>query len=102
MPRRIRILGGPMDLGQDRRGVDMGRSALRVARLGARIAALGYRVEDCGNLPVRVAEEIPSGAGRIKYLRPIADACKSLAAQVARALAEGRLPLVLGGDHSIA
>ena len=102
MPRRVRILGVPMDLGQDRRGVDMGPSALRVARLGARIAALGYRVEDCGNLPVRVAEEIPSGAGRIKYLRPIADACKSLAAQVARALAEGRLPLVLGGDHSIA
>jgi len=102
MPRRIRILGVPMDLGQDRRGVDMGPSALRVARLGARMAALGYRVEDRGNLPVRVAEEIPSGAGRIKYLGPIAETCKSLAAQVARALRERRLPLVLGGDHSIA
>lgn len=102
MTRKIRILGVPMDLGQDRRGVDMGPSAMRVARLGARIAALGYQVEDCGNVPVRVAEEISSGQARAKYLGAIADTCKAVAQHVARALTDRRLPLVLGGDHSIA
>lgn len=102
MTKKIRILGVPMDLGQDRRGVDMGPSALRVARLGTRIAALGYRVQDCGNIPVKVAEEIRSSERRAKYLTTIAETCNVLAHQVVRALDERRCPLVLGGDHSLA
>ncbi|MBI4466801.1 MAG: arginase [Acidobacteria bacterium] len=102
MPGKVRIIGVPMDLGQDRRGVDMGPSALRVANLNARIRALGYTVEDVGNLPVRVPEEMHFGEKRAKYLPEIADTCKELAQVVAGALEEGFLPLLLGGDHSLA
>lgn len=99
---KIRILGVPMDLGADRRGVDMGPSALRVAGLNARLRALGYTVEDAGNIPVRVAEEMQVGARRAKYLTTIAATCKELAQLVAHSLNEGCRPLVLGGDHSLA
>jgi arginase len=99
---KVRIIGVPMDLGQDRRGVDMGPSALRVAGLNARLRALGYDVDDVGNLRVRVPEEMPFGEKRAKYLAEIADTCKELAEAVVRALEDGCRPLVLGGDHSIA
>ena len=99
---KVRIIGVPMDLGQDRRGVDMGPSALRVAGLNAHLRALGYTVEDAGNLSVRVPEEMPVGEKRAKYLAEIADTCKELAVAVGRALEDGCRPLVLGGDHSIA
>jgi arginase len=98
---KIRIIGVPMDLGGDRRGVDMGPSALRVAGLNARLRALGYTVEDVGNISVRVPEELVVGDKRAKYLPEIAGTCKELAEVVSRTLAEGYLPLVLGGDHSI-
>ncbi|HXE75871.1 MAG TPA: arginase [Candidatus Xenobia bacterium] len=100
--RKVRIIGVPMDLGQDRRGVDMGPSALRVAGLNARIRALGYAVEDLGNIAVRVPEEMQVGAKRAKYLPEIAATCAELAKVVSRALDEGSLPLLLGGDHSLA
>ena len=99
---KIRIIGVPMDLGGDRRGVDMGPSALRVAGLNARLRALGYTVEDVGNISVRVPEEMVMGDKRAKYLPEIAETCKELAEVVARTLAEDYRPLVLGGDHSIA
>ncbi len=99
--RKIRIIGVPMDLGQDRRGVDMGPSALRVAGLNARIRALGYAVEDMGNVAVRVPEEMQVGAKRAKYLPEIAATCGELAKVVSRTLDEGSLPLLLGGDHSL-
>ena len=99
---KIRIIGVPMDLGGDRRGVDMGPSALRVAGLNARLRALGYTVEDMGNISVRIPEEMQVGEKRAKYLPEIAEACKELAEVVARTLAEGYHPVVLGGDHSIA
>lgn len=103
MPKgKLRILGVPMDLGQDRRGVDMGPSALRVAGLNARLRGLGYTVEDAGNIQVRVPEEMAAGERRAKYLAEIADTCKELARAVSRALEEGCQPVVLGGDHSIA
>ena len=102
MAQKIRIIGVPMDLGASRRGVDMGPSALRVAGLQARIKQLGHQVEDFGNISVRQPEEMPFGEKRAKYVEEIADACKDLGAAVQKSLEEGHLPLVLGGDHSIA
>ncbi len=91
-----------MDLGQSRRGVDMGPSALRVAGLQSRLKALGHTVEDMGNVAVKQAEEQHYGDKRAKYLNEIAETCRGLAEITARTLAEGFVPLVLGGDHSIA
>jgi arginase len=102
MAQKIRIIGVPMDLGQSRRGVDMGPSALRVAGLQARLKQLGHQVEDIGNIAVKQAEEQHYGEKRAKYLNEIAETCRGLAEIVERALGEGFLPLMLGGDHSIA
>ena len=102
MPQKIRIIGVPMDLGASRRGVDMGPSALRVAGLQARIKQLGHQVEDIGNLSVKQPEEMPYGEKRAKYIEEIADACKDLGTAVQKSLEDGYMPLVLGGDHSIA
>jgi arginase len=98
----IAIIGAPLDLGQGRRGVDMGPSAMRVANLNARVKALGYEVEDLGNVAVEQAEASPKGDPHAKYLPQIAAACSQLAAQVHSALSRGSVPLVLGGDHSVA
>ncbi len=102
MPQKVRIIGVPMDLGQSRRGVDMGPSALRGAGLQARIKHLGVQVEDIGNLSVKQPEEMPVGEKRAKYLQEIAETCQDIAAAVEKSIGEGFLPLVLGGDHSIA
>jgi arginase len=101
-PSHISIIGAPLDLGAGRRGVDMGPSAVRVASLNTRLAGLGYQVEDFGNVPVRQAEATPEGDARAKYLAQIASTCQTLAVQVKGALEHGSMPLVLGGDHSIA
>jgi arginase len=98
----IAIIGAPLDLGQGRRGVDMGPSALRVANLNGRLAALGYTVEDLGNIQVDQAEASPEGDSRAKYLAQIASSCGRLAGLVGDTLAGGGVPLVLGGDHSVA
>jgi arginase len=102
MAQKVRIIGVPMDLGQSRRGVDMGPSALRVAGLQARLRALGHTVEDIGNVAVKQPEEQHYGEKRAKYLTEIAETCRGLAETTERTLAEGFLPLLLGGDHSIA
>jgi arginase len=102
MPQKVRIIGVPMDLGQSRRGVDMGPSALRGAGLQAAIKKLGVTVEDIGNLEVKQPEEMPVGEKRAKYLQEIAETCLDVAKAVDKSLAESFLPLVLGGDHSIA
>jgi arginase len=102
MPDKIRIIGVPMDLGASRRGVDMGPSALRVAGLQARLKQLGRQVEDIGNVVVPQPEEKPYGEKRARYLDEIAEACKGLADMVKKTLDEDLVPLVLGGDHSIA
>jgi arginase len=102
MPQKVRIIGVPMDLGASRRGVDMGPSALRVAGLQARIKQLGHQVEDIGNISVKQPEEMPYGEKRAKYIEEIADACKDLGTAVQKSLEDGYMPLVLGGDHSIA
>lgn len=98
----IAIIGAPLDLGQDRRGVDMGPSAVRVANLNARVAGLGYEVEDYGNIPVEQKEAWPPGDPHAKYLAQIAHACGALAGRVGEALEREHLPVVLGGDHSVA
>src|SRR5215831_6930788 len=98
----IAIIGAPLDLGQDRRGVDMGPSAVRVANLNGRLVELGYSVEDWGNIPVEQKESWPEGEVSAKYLAQIAGACNALALRVEEALGGGRLPIVLGGDHSVA
>jgi arginase len=102
MAQKVRIIGVPMDLGQSRRGVDMGPSALRGAGLQARIKQIGVSVEDIGNLEVKQPEEMQVGEKRAKYLQEIAETCRDLATTVEKSLGEGFLPLVLGGDHSIA
>ena len=102
MAQKIRIIGVPMDLGQSRRGVDMGPSALRVAGLQSRLKALGHTVEDIGNVSVKQPEEQHFGEKHAKYLHEIAETCRGLAEITERALAEGFLSLVLGGDHSVA
>jgi arginase len=80
----------------------MGPSALRVANLNSRVASLGYVVEDLGNVAVDQAEASPVGHPHAKYLPQIAAACQRLALAVEDALGRGSLPLVLGGDHSVA
>jgi arginase len=100
--KKATIVGVLMDLGADRRGVDMGPSALRVAGLNGRLRELGYEVRDAGNISVRNPEMISIIDGRAKYLHEIADACQKLADEIEAALAEGAIPVILGGDHSIA
>ncbi|HKN59963.1 MAG TPA: arginase [Candidatus Acidoferrales bacterium] len=102
MAEKIRIIGVPMDLGASRRGVDMGPSALRVAGLQAKLKQLGRQVEDIGNIIVKQPEEQHYGVKNAKYLEEISDTCKGLADIVGKTLDEDLLPLVLGGDHSIA
>jgi arginase len=100
--KAVNIIGVPLDLGSGRRGVDMGPSAVRVADLNGKLAALGYTVEDAGNVPVRIAETQHFGDQRSKFLKEITEVCEYLAQLVEKTLARGFLPIVLGGDHSIA
>jgi arginase len=98
----IAIIGAPLDLGAGRRGVDMGPSAIRVANLNTRVAALGYAATDLGNVGAEQPESLPPGPQNAKYLPQIAKSCRRLAEMVERAVAEGKTPVVLGGDHSVA
>ena len=100
--KKATIIGVLMDLGADRRGVDMGPSAVRVAGLNERLAILGYEVTDAGNIPVRNPEMMQIADRKLKYLPEIAAACQTLADWVEAALEAGSTPIILGGDHSIA
>jgi len=99
---RVRVIGTPMDLGADRRGVDFGASAIRYANLNTRLRSLGHTVHDIGNLVVPQPESQPLGNSKLKYLGPIVQVCEELAKVVTETLEAGEFPLVLGGDHSIA
>ena len=99
---RICVIGVPMDLGADRRGVDIGASAIRYAGLNDQLRRLGYVVNDVGNIVVPQPESRPEGDTRMKYLEPILQASEDLADAVTAALRAGEFPLILGGDHSIA
>ncbi|HEY5350412.1 MAG TPA: arginase [Candidatus Lustribacter sp.] len=100
---RVDIIGVPMDLGASRRGVDMGPSAIRYAQLHERLRALGIAtIVDHGNLSVPIREAIEATDTHAKYLSVIDRVCDELAAIVERSVRDGGLPIVLGGDHSIA
>lgn len=99
---KIRIIGVPMDLGADRRGVDFGASAIRYAGLSDQLHHLGHTVHDIGNIVVPQPESQPIGNPRLKYLDPIVQVAEDLAQQVTDALQANEFPLILGGDHSIA
>src|SRR6202049_728900 len=101
-PKKIRVIGVPLDLGQSRRGVDMGPSAVRVAGLEARLEELGRGVEDAGNIAVAIPEQKKEGDPHAKYLKEITATCTKHAELVVKTLEAGKVPLVLGGDHSMA
>lgn len=97
----ICIIGVPMDLGQSRRGVDMGPSALRYAGLDRKLRRLGCEIQDRGNIEIPVRDTLPEGGG-LEYLPSVLDACRQIHDQGRRTLESGDVPLYLGGDHSIA
>jgi arginase len=100
--RAVSVIGAPLDLGQDRRGVDMGPSAIRYAGLEAELGRIGVGVVDLGNVEAPVAEATAVGDEHARFLEQIKGACGRVADLVERAAAEGTIPLVLGGDHSVA
>ena len=100
--REVAIIGATLDLGQGRRGVDMGPSAIRYAGLEERLVGLGYEVRDEGNVETAVAEATALRDERARFLPEIHDTCELIAARVAEATRRGATPLVLGGDHSVA
>lgn len=107
MDRSITVLGAPMDLGADRRGVDMGPSAIRYAGLAQALEELGFDCSDGGDLQVPRPEESDPSAGapstgRAKYLSATREVCTRLGTRIGDVLGNGSFPLVLGGDHSIA
>jgi arginase len=99
---KVEVVGVPMDLGADRRGVDMGPSAIRYARLKESLERLGIDVTDRGNLRVPVPESATQAEQNAKYYPIIKAVCDELAGIVEAVIAGGAFPLVLGGDHSIA
>ena len=98
----VHIIGVPLDLGGARRGVDMGPSALRIAGLGDRIAELGRTVVDLGDLPSPIPETQKAVDPTKKYIGEIAQVCRRLYEVAMQSHDSGALPLVLGGDHSVA
>ena len=98
----IHIIGVSLDLGGNRRGVDMGPSAFRIAGLGERLAALGISVVDDGDLVAPIPEVKSEGDPRKRYIREIVRVCERLYKTSLAALDHGAVPLVLGGDHSLA
>lgn len=100
---RVDIVGVPMDLGASRRGVDMGPSAIRYAKLHERLRKLGIaEIVDHGNLQVPIRESADAADSAAKFLDVITEVCDDLATLVGQAVGAGGLPIVLGGDHSIA
>jgi arginase len=100
--RRVSIIGAPLDLGQSRRGVDMGPSALRYSGLNERITGLGFEVDDLGDARVEIREVAGLTDEHARYLPAILLTCAEIARCVAQGTGAGATPLVLGGDHSIA
>ena len=100
--KAVCILGVPLGYGASMAGVDMGPAALRVARLNQRIARLGYLVQDLGDLRLERPRMFPEVDDKLKYVREISHACEQLAKEVEAILEANELPLILGGDHSIA
>ena len=102
MKKTISVIGVPMDLGQGRRGVDMGPYSIRYAGLKERIERLGYNVHDQGNIHVPQAESHRIQDEKLKYLPEVTRVAEDLASKVADVVGQGHFPVILGGDHSIA
>ena len=100
--KTVHIIGVPLDLGGGRRGVDMGPSALRIAGLNDHISRLGYAVVDKGDLAAPIPETKRPEHENKKYAKEIGDVCQRLYEVVLKSLQDGALPVVLGGDHSLA
>jgi arginase len=100
--RAVHIIGVPLDLGGGRRGVDMGPSAFRIAGLGDRLTALGYAMVDKGDLAAPIPETQKQRDERKKYINDIARVCQKLYQVSLASLDAGAMPIVLGGDHSLA
>ena len=100
--RSLSLLGVPLGYGASMAGVDIGPAALRVARITQRIAHLGYSVHDLGDMRLERPQTFPEVDEKLKYVREISNACEQLAVDVEEILKAGQLPLILGGDHSIA
>src|SRR4030095_5101605 len=100
--KAVSVLGVPLGYGSSMAGVDMGPAALRVARLNQRIAGLGYSVRDLGDMRLELPQTHPEPHDKLKYVKEISSACEQLAREVEEILAADHLPLILGGDHSIA
>lgn len=98
----VNILGAPLDLGADRRGVDMGPSAIRYAGLQERLESIGLEVTDSGNVVAELPEVASELDEKARYLPAILRSCAQIAGRVAELASTGAIPLVLGGDHSIA
>lgn len=105
MPRKfnsVRIIGVPSDLGANIRGANVGPSAVRIAGLHDKISVLGYKIEDAGDILVPIRETLPESATKEKYLTTITDVCDLLRMEVEMSLDRDMMPIVIGGDHSIA
>ena len=97
----IRMIGVPLDFGASRRGVEMGPAALRIAEMAEALRAIGHTVTDVGDIAVPERATIPAAVGNRAFLPIITKVCEELANETADAIAEGEVPLVLGGDHSL-
>jgi len=97
----LRIIGAPSDLGQGRRGVDMGPSAIRYAGLKEQLQQLGYDVQDLGNVNVPTPETHQVTDEKLKYLTEVEQVCATLHDTVKQVMEQGHVPIILGGDHSI-
>ena len=100
--KSLSMLGVPLGYGASMAGVDIGPAALRVARITQRIARLGYSVHDLGDMRLERPQTLPEVDEKLKYVREISNACEQLAVEVEEILKAGQLPLIVGGDHSIA
>ena len=98
----VGVIGVPLAYGASMAGVELGPAALRVAKLNRRIIQLGYKVRDLGDLEVEEEQAPPNPSDKLKHLREISSACADLAQKTEDVLTAGELPLILGGDHSIA
>jgi arginase len=99
--KEIDIIGVPLDFGTDKRGVDLGPDAIRYAGLHQRVRELGHGVKDRGDVPVPIRDELEVGDPRLRYLEPILAVQQELMRRVQESALAGRLPLILGGDHSV-
>jgi arginase len=100
--KQVHIIGVPLDLGGGRRGVDMGPSAVRIAGLGERLAAMGCVVTDKGDLTTPIPETQVTRDPTKRYIKDIAKVCQRVYQQTLQSITDGALPIVIGGDHSLA